>query len=107
MFFRTKCFEACVRRRALSEVAVPVHLGSTQEVERFLIQCCFSCSLNRLAMGKGVPLRVKQANAKMPFRAKEHGKTKPTTWKQKQKVCANAGLRAMSAPWAGSLRFQR
>ena len=48
---------------------------------------------------KGVPLKAKLAGYKMPF--KKEDAAKPTTWKQKQKVCTSAGLRAMSAPWAG------
>ena len=50
-------------------------------------------------MVKGIPRKVKQASAQMPYRAeKDEPKVMPTSWKQKQQVMVNAGLRAMRAP---------
>ena len=53
-----------------------------------------------LSMGKGIPVKARRAGDQMPFKTKPTPR-KPSTWKQKQQVCINAGLRAMSAPWAG------
>ena len=51
-------------------------------------------------MVKGIPLIARRANARTPYRGRGKGHSKPTTWKQKQRVFTMAGLRALGAPWA-------
>ena len=44
-----------------------------------------------------------QSKKSMPFA--DGGERKPTTWKQKQRACVFAGLRALKAPAAGGVEI--
>ena len=49
-------------------------------------------------MGKGIPAKARKASETMPYSFKGGEKSKPTTWKQKQRVFAMSGLRHLRAP---------
>ena len=49
-------------------------------------------------MGKGIPSKARKASETMPYSFKGGEKSKPTTWKQKQRVFTMSGLRHLRAP---------
>ena len=47
---------------------------------------------------------IKHSRSKMPFKGADDVRRKPTTWRQKQSVFVQAGLRALKAPMAPWLK---
>lgn len=69
------------------------------QMEHFGVPIFLGTCVKPIVMVKGIPRKVKQASAQMPYRAeKDEPKVMPTSWKQKQRVMVAAGLRAMKAP---------